>query len=208
MPCLEENTLFEFLGHRLDSAARLAVVEHADGCDACRRLIAAAVELHSGGAPAPAAASPGAAASVAAPAPVADDRLLAGRYRLVGLIGRGGMGAVHEAIDTWTGARVAVKELHESIADDAVALRRFSVEAQSVRRIAHPNVVRVLDGGADPVTGAPFLVQELLTGSTLRRRLLDVGRLEAADAIRLLAPALAGLAEAHRAGVVHRDLKP
>ena len=196
MSCFEENTLFEFVRHGLDNVARRAVVDHADACDSCRQLIAAAIELGSS-APPP-----------VRDAPRADGGMLAGKYRLVRLLGAGGMGAVHEAINTWTGRRVAVKVLHEAFAGDPLAVRRFTVEAQSAGRIAHPNVVEILDLGEDPETGARFLVQELLTGATLRRRLLEVGRLDAQHAARLLAPAVAGLAEAHRAGVVHRDLKP
>ncbi len=196
--CFEENTLFDFLRHGLDNVARRAVVDHADACDSCRRLIAAAVDL---GAPAP-------PSRRARTEPHGDGSTLAGKYRLVRLLGAGGMGAVHEAINTWTGRRVAVKVLHEAFAGDPHAVRRFAVEAQSAGRIAHPNVVEILDLDEDPETGARFLVQELLTGTTLRRRLREVGRLDAHQAVRLLAPAVAGLAEAHRAGVVHRDLKP
>ncbi len=198
MSCFEENTLFELVRDGLDNVARRAVVDHADACDSCRRLIAAAVEL----------GSPAAPRRRARTAPHADGSILAGKYRLVRLLGAGGMGAVHEAINTWTGRRVAVKVLHERFAADPLAVRRFTVEAQSAGRIAHPNVVEILDLDEDPETGARFLVQELLTGTTLRRRLLEVGRLDVQQAARLLAPAVAGLAEAHRAGVVHRDLKP
>jgi serine/threonine-protein kinase len=196
LSCFEENTLFEFIGDGLDDVARRAVVDHADACDSCRRLVAAAVALGSTAAPPTRAA------------PHVDGSMLAGKYRLVRLLGAGGMGAVHEAINTWTGRRVAVKVLHAPFAGDPLAVRRFTVEAQSAGRIAHPNVVEILDLGEDPETGARFLVQELLSGTTLRRRLREVGRLQMERAARLLAPAVAGLAEAHRAGVVHRDLKP
>jgi serine/threonine-protein kinase len=198
LSCLEENTLFELVRDGLDNVARRAVVDHAEACDSCRRLIAAAVELE----------SPAAPRRRARVAPHTDGSMLAGKYRLVRLLGAGGMGAVHEAINTWTGRRVAVKVLHEPLAADPLAVRRFTVEAQSAGRIAHPNVVEILDLDEDRETGARFLVQELLTGMTLRRRLLEVGRLDVRQAARLLAPAVAGLAEAHRAGVVHRDLKP
>jgi eukaryotic-like serine/threonine-protein kinase len=197
--CFEENTLFELLHDGLDGAARRAVVDHADACDECRRLIAASLELTS------TTQSPTAAA---ARPPLADECLLAGQYRLVRLIGAGGMGAVHEAIDTWTGGRVAVKELHDWSAADSLARRQFSIEAESASRIAHPNVVQVLDLGEDPDSGARFLVQELLTGHTLRRRLVELGSLGVEEVIQLLEQAIAGLAEAHRAGVVHRDVKP
>src|SRR6185503_13884260 len=113
------------------------------------------------------------------------ERLLAGKYRLVRLLGAGGMGTVHEAINTWTGRRVAVKELHGSFSSDATAVQRFTLEAQSASRIAHPNVVDILDLGADPETGSLFMVQELLTGSTLRQRMAERGRLSVDDVVRI-----------------------
>ncbi|HEY0986819.1 MAG TPA: serine/threonine-protein kinase, partial [Kofleriaceae bacterium] len=136
------------------------------------------------------------------------ERLLAGKYRRLRLLGAGGMGTVHEAVNTWTGRHVAVKELHGSFSADATAVQRFTLEAQSASRIAHPNVVDVLDLGADPATGTLFMVQELLTGSTLRQRIADRGRLPLEEALRILRPALDALVVAHDAGVVHRDLKP
>ena len=197
MRCLEENTLFDFLRDGLDAGARAAVLEHADACDSCRCLIAEAVQ-----------ATPSPHASCEDALPPSEGRLLAGKYRLLHLLGAGGMGEVHEAINTWTGRRVAVKELHGDISQNALAVQRFTKEARSASRIAHPNVVEVLDLGEDPDTGTRFIVQELLTGSTLRQRLFERGRLSVEEAVQLIRPALSGLAVAHEAGVVHRDLKP
>jgi formylglycine-generating enzyme required for sulfatase activity len=197
--CLEENTLFEYVSDGLDAAARDQVLEHAASCESCRRMIAAAVDALPG-APEP--------DERGAPAALEPGRLLAGKYRLIRLLGAGGMGKVHEAINTWTGRRVAVKELHGSVSSDATAVQRFTLEARSASKIAHPNVVDVLDLGVDPETGSLFMVQELLTGSTLRQRIADRGRLSLEDVVQIARPALAAIAVAHEAGVVHRDLKP
>jgi serine/threonine-protein kinase len=188
--CLQENTLFEFVQGCLGGEQRRAVAQHADACDSCRRLIAAALEAvagsseHEGG-----------------------DRLLAGKYQLIRPLGAGGMGAVHEAINTLTGRKVAIKILHSRFSSDPDAVQRFTQEARSATRIAHANVVEILDLGEDE-SGAQFMVQELLTGSTLRERLDERGRLSIEEVVAVLEPALAGLVVAHQAGVVHRDIKP
>ncbi|HEY0193644.1 MAG TPA: SUMF1/EgtB/PvdO family nonheme iron enzyme [Kofleriaceae bacterium] len=137
-----------------------------------------------------------------------DGRVIAGKYRLVRLLGSGGMGAVHEAVNTWTGRRVAIKQLLVAISADGTIAQRFALEARTASRIAHPNVVEILDLGEDPETGALFMVQELLTGETLRGRLAARGALPVDEVLRVLAPAVDALAVAHDAGVIHRDLKP
>jgi formylglycine-generating enzyme required for sulfatase activity len=200
--CLEENTLFEYVGDGLSAAVREEVALHAAGCESCRRMIAAAV----GAAPSLHAAATEPQASTASA--LDPERLLAGKYRLLRLLGAGGMGVVHEAVNTWTGRHVAVKELHGSFSSDATAVQRFTLEAQSASRIAHPNVVDILDLGVDPATGTLFMVQELLTGSTLRHRIAERGKLSVEEVLRIARPALAALVVAHDAGVVHRDLKP
>jgi formylglycine-generating enzyme required for sulfatase activity len=199
--CLEENTLFEYVSDGLDLESRAAVSEHAASCDACRRLIAAAIR----DAPSQHAAITEPSSRDAAATP---GRTIAGKYRLLRLIGTGGMGVVHEAVNTWTGRHVAVKELNRAFSSDANAVQRFTLEAKSASKIAHPNVVDILDLGRDPETGSLFMVQELLTGSTLRERLVARGALAIDEVVRILGPALAALVVAHDAGVVHRDLKP
>jgi serine/threonine protein kinase len=136
------------------------------------------------------------------------EHLVAGKYRLLRLLGAGGMGTVHEAVNTWTGRHVAVKQLRPALSSDAMAAKRFMREARSASRIAHPNVVDILDLGRDPETGALYMVQELLAGETLRRRIAERGALSVDEVVRIMAPALSALAVAHAAGVVHRDLKP
>ncbi len=131
--------------------------------------------------------------------------LVAGRYRLQALLGRGGMGAVFDADDTQTSRVVAVKWMLPRYADDASAVSRFFLEARAAGRIEHPNVIEVIDAGVDG--GAPFLVMERLRGESLASR-LERGRLGVVEALELLGQACRGVAEAHREGVVHRDLKP
>ena len=139
---------------------------------------------------------------------IAPGVMLAGKYRRLRLLGAGGMGTVHEAVNTWTGRRVAVKELHLDVAELAGAAERFLREARSAGQIAHPNVVEVLDLGQDPATGALFLVQELLAGATLRAHLIAHGALTIDDALRVIAPALAGLAAVHDAGTQASEPRP
>src|ERR1044071_4411577 len=147
--CLEENTLFEYVSDGLDSDSRQAVVEHAASCESCRRMIAAAIDaapsMH--GAVTEPHGEARAARSTPPRGPVSLDseRLLAGKYRRLRLLGAGGMGTVHEAVNTWTGRHVAVKELHGSFSAAATAVQRFTLEAQSASRIAHPNAVDILD---------------------------------------------------------------
>lgn len=134
---------------------------------------------------------------------------VAERYRVVRSLGRGGMGEVFEAENTWTRRRVALKVLHPSAveADDATA--RFRQEAQTATALAHPNIVDVLDMGRDPDSRALYIVQELLVGRTLSAHLAERGgTLPLAEALSIMVPVMAALALAHEFKVVHRDVKP
>jgi serine/threonine-protein kinase len=133
---------------------------------------------------------------------------LAGKYRIERQLGSGGMGQVYEAVNSWTQRRVAIKLLHSAFSADAALAARFMREAQAASRIAHPNVVDVLDLGKDPDTGSLYMVQEFLVGETLRERLMKEKKLSPRVAAELLVPILAALETAHRSGVIHRDLKP
>jgi serine/threonine protein kinase len=128
-----------------------------------------------------------------------------GRFRAVRRIDAGGMGEVWEADDTLLGRRVAIKVLAQELADDPVAVRRFRREARATAKLDHPNVIRVFDF----VDGeAPFLVLELLEGQTLADRLAQDGALLPLEAARIAAAVADGLDAAHRAGIIHRDIKP
>jgi eukaryotic-like serine/threonine-protein kinase len=132
------------------------------------------------------------------------------RYELVRILGQGGMGCVYEAEHRETRARVAVKVLHRHLLDDpgGDGPHRFRREAEAARSIPGEHVVRVLDAGTDEPTGQLYLVTEYLEGEDLQRLLDRTGPLVPEAALRIGWQALAGLAGAHAARVVHRDVKP
>jgi serine/threonine protein kinase len=131
------------------------------------------------------------------------------KYKLVRLLGRGGMGSVYEAEQAGSLDRVAVKVLHSHLlVPGGDGPRRFRREAEAVLAIRSDHVVRVLDAGADEATGHLYLVTERLDGEDLQRLLDRLGPLAPGAALRVAAQALAGLVEAHGARVVHRDIKP
>ena len=132
---------------------------------------------------------------------------VAGRYRLVRLLGEGGMGTVHEAVDLRTGRGVAVKLLHASVATDAQVVQRFLSEAEVLASIRHPNIVELVEFGREQ-DGTLYLTQELLVGSDLRSRIEATGRMAAREAFDILMPIMGALVMAHSRGIVHRDLKP
>jgi eukaryotic-like serine/threonine-protein kinase len=135
-----------------------------------------------------------------------DGRLLGGRYRLVELLATGGMGEVWAAEDRVLGRPVAVKLLGGALAGDGQAAERLRREARAAARLGHPGIARVLDLGAQH--GRPYLVMELLQGESLAARLARAGPLTPADAAAVVADVADALEAAHRAGVVHRDVKP
>ena len=135
-----------------------------------------------------------------------DERVLAGRYRLVSHIADGGMAAVHLAIDERLGRRVAVKILRPDLARDAAFVTRFRREAQLAAGLSHPNIVAIHD--FEDSDGELFLVMEFVAGRTLRDRIGTEGALSVREAVRIWSALLDALAAAHRAGLVHRDVKP
>ncbi|MHC4767817.1 MAG: serine/threonine-protein kinase [Planctomycetota bacterium] len=132
--------------------------------------------------------------------------LLAGRYRIVGRLGRGGMGEVYRADDLKLGQSVALKFLPEAVATDAVWLRRFHDEVRIAREVAHPNVCRVYDIGE--VDGEHYITMEFVDGEDLTSLLRRIGRLPTDKAVQTARQLCAGIAAAHDKGVLHRDLKP
>ncbi|WP_435838437.1 Stk1 family PASTA domain-containing Ser/Thr kinase [Streptomyces albidoflavus] len=132
--------------------------------------------------------------------------VLDGRYRVDALIAVGGMATVYRALDTRLDRVVALKVMHPELAADASFVERFIREARSVARLSHPNVVGVFDQGAE---GAyVYLAMEYVPGCTLRDVLRERGALTPRAALDVLEPVLAALGAAHRAGFVHRDMKP
>ena len=139
---------------------------------------------------------------------VTDPRIgavVAERYRVLERLAQGGMGAVYRGEHIELGREVAIKFLHEWAATEPSFVKRFEVEARAMARLQHPNVAQVIDVGV--VSGAPFVVMELVGGQTLYD-LLDGGPVVPARAIELGRQVLAALAHAHGHGVVHRDIKP
>jgi serine/threonine-protein kinase len=130
--------------------------------------------------------------------------LIGSKYRIEDLLGRGGMGVVFRARHVVSEKPVAIKWMLRSSADEQ-ARRRFEREARAAGRIDHPNVVSLFDIGEEG--DCSYLVMELLRGESLRTRLAR-GALQPSEAVDTLIPAMRGVAAAHRAGVVHRDLKP
>src|SRR5215470_11548178 len=132
--------------------------------------------------------------------------VLAGRYRVAGLLGRGGMGEVYRATDLTLGQAVALKFLPESLARDERALVRFYNEVRIARHVTHPNVCRVYDIG--DVEGVHYISMEFVDGEDLASLLRRIGRLPVDKALETARQLCAGLAAAHERGVLHRDLKP
>src|SRR5882762_6626958 len=132
--------------------------------------------------------------------------ILADRYRIVGLIGKGGMGEVYRADDLKLGQPVALKFLPDELLRDGAALARFHREVRVARQVSHKNVCRVYDIGE--IDGRHFLSMEFIKGEELSSLLRRIGRLPQDKAIQIARQICAGLAAAHEAGVLHRDLKP
>ncbi len=130
-----------------------------------------------------------------------------GPYEILGAIGAGGMGEVYRAKDPRLGRDVAIKVLPASFSQDADRLRRFEQEAKAAGILNHPNITAVYDIGTNQSDGAPYVVQELLEGETLRMAVAG-GRLPQRRAIDYALQMAHGLAAAHDKGIVHRDLKP
>ncbi len=134
-------------------------------------------------------------------------QIIEGKYRIVRVLGQGGMGAVYEGENVRIARRVAIKVLHASVANKADIVQRFEREAQAAGRIGSEHIVEVLDLGSLP-SGERFMVMEFLDGEPLGDRIKSRGRLSAFEAAVVLQQLLDGLGAAHSAGIVHRDLKP
>ena len=134
-------------------------------------------------------------------------RILGGKYRLVRLLGAGGMGEVYEAQHELIGRRFAIKFLHPQLASNTEVVARFQREAQAAGGLENENIAAVVDAGtADD--GAPYLVMEYLDGEDLAHLLVRGGALPLPRAVFIMIQACRGLAAAHNRGIVHRDLKP
>jgi serine/threonine-protein kinase len=135
-----------------------------------------------------------------------NETLVANRYRLERVLGRGGMAVVHVAEDGELGRRVAVKILSEQVAGDGEIRKRFLREARLAARLSHQNIVALYDAGEDE--GRLYIVMELVNGEPVDQLLAREGRLPAERVVALGRQACAALEHAHSAGLVHRDVKP
>ncbi|QYH34863.1 Stk1 family PASTA domain-containing Ser/Thr kinase [Salinibacterium sp. M195] len=141
-------------------------------------------------------------------------RQLAGRYQIGELLGHGGMADVHLGVDSRLGRRVAIKLLKPSLANDPAFRTRFRREAHDAAKMAHPTIVRIFDAGEESVvdpsgheTLIPFIIMEYVDGRLLKDIVAE-GALAPAEAARIVSQVLTALEYSHRAGVVHRDIKP
>ncbi len=201
MACLDDTTLAGYVERRLGAEDAAAVDDHLDACDDCRHTLSLVAR-----------ALPRSPVGIEAPPPIAvateiSDGSRVGRYVVTGLLGRGGMGTVFAAHDPELGRRVALKVINPGRARDGDRERdeaRLVREARAMAMISHPNVVAVHDVGV--TDGRVFLVMDLVSGEPLSAW-LRVARSPRAI-LAMFLQAAAGLAAAHRAGVVHRDFKP
>ncbi len=131
-----------------------------------------------------------------------------GRFEIVRVIGRGGMGVVLHAFDPSLSRDVAIKILDPQLASNDLAIQRFCREARAAAAVTHDNIVAVHQVNEDDKSGLPYLVMQLVSGESLEQRLRRVGRLTVPEAVRIGMQAAAGLAGAHASGLIHRDVKP
>jgi eukaryotic-like serine/threonine-protein kinase len=194
MSCLGANTIVAFVDGRLSEADRSKVGVHLDSCEACFALVGAVVRQE----------SIGQERSGQPVKPPLSKGVAIGRYLILDLVGRGGMGEVYSAYDPKLNRRVALKLLNERTKSPQSA-KRFSREAQAIARLSHPNVVAIYDAG--DFGDRLFLAMEFIEGQTLAEWLRSApwSWREIRD---VFAAAGSGLAAAHEAGLVHRDFKP
>jgi serine/threonine protein kinase len=139
--------------------------------------------------------------------PLEIGQLIDGKYRIIRVIGEGGMGAVYEGENLRIGRRVAIKVLHAALTGNKEVVQRFEREAQAAGRIGSDHILEVIDLGELP-DGDHFMVMEFLDGETLSTRMERLGRMTPSQVAPLAQQLLRGLGAAHKAGIVHRDLKP
>jgi serine/threonine protein kinase len=139
---------------------------------------------------------------------LATGTMVANRYEIRKVLGKGGMGAVYQAEDTHTSTKVALKTLRVDLYDREDLVKRFEREARAAARIGHPNIVGVQALGCDHALRTRFIVQEALRGTDVAGCLNELGSLSPLSAIAIALPVMDALIAAHEAGIVHRDIKP
>src|SRR5262249_60049394 len=128
-----------------------------------------------------------------------------GQYKILSLLGRGGMGEVYLAYDSKLGRKVALKLLPASFTQDQERVRRFEQEARAASALNHPNILTIFD--IEGMEGVHFIATEYIEGKTLREHIAD-RKLELSEALDLVIQVASALSAAHQAGIVHRDIKP
>jgi serine/threonine-protein kinase len=136
------------------------------------------------------------------------DEVVGQKYRIVRLLGAGGMGSVYEAVEVSGGRRVALKVITAESARNETAMGRFAREAKAATTIDTPHIVKVLDAGVDEAKNLPYLVMEYLDGEDVHQLIKRLGPLAPELALRITAQACLGLMKAHEARIIHRDIKP
>ncbi len=140
-------------------------------------------------------------------APALEGQVIAGKYRVLRLLGTGGMGTVWEGVHTTLGTRVAIKFIRPQFAAQKEARARFEIEARAAAKLQTKHAVTVYDYGLSP-DGLPYIVMEFLEGESLSDAIIDRGTLPASEVAQIIGQAARALSKAHAAGIVHRDLKP
>lgn len=210
LPCPPEDDLLAFASGGAPEALRTRIVGHLAGCDECREVTSELSKARLGVAPTetPDPRHPAPPTYERPPVLVFDPgETIAGKFRVVRVLGQGGMGVVVDAEHLMLGKRVALKFMSPKLAEDSEAVARFVREARAAARLVSPHVVSVLDV-ATLDDGTPYIVMERLVGCDLATLLERDGALEPSVAVGYVLEAMEALAEAHVAGIVHRDLKP
>jgi serine/threonine protein kinase/Flp pilus assembly protein TadD len=132
--------------------------------------------------------------------------IFAERYRIIEELGKGGMGRVIRALDMKLDEEIAIKFIRPDLTEDPAAVERFRIELKAARQVIHRNVARMFD--LNEADGVPFITMEYVRGGDLKSLIKKMGRLDAQQAVRIIRQVAEGLAEAHRTGVIHRDMKP
>lgn len=211
-PCFDENEVVAFLGGGLGESARADAETHLDVCGDCRSLVAQLADLSGTGVVPPPNLAEHASDDIAlaeriarrTPQPATPGERI-DHFVVTGRLGHGGMGEVYAARDTKLDRPVAIKMVRRDLAGSAEALSRLTREAQATARFSHPNIVAIHFVGEHH--GQPYVALELLEGETLAER-LDSAPLSPDEAVRIATAVTDALTEAHRHGVLHRDLKP
>jgi tetratricopeptide (TPR) repeat protein/predicted Ser/Thr protein kinase len=194
MGCLDDATFLAFAAAQLPAEALAVAEAHASTCASCRERLVTSSTIAGAGSP------------PAAPARAHAPGTTIGRYTVLGLVGRGGMGEVYAAYDPSLDRRVALKLLHaEGVARDDRAQDRLLREAKAIAKLSHPNVVVVHDMGT--FDGRIAVAMEFIEGQTLAAW-LAAERRPWREIVRVFVQAGRGLSAAHKAGLVHRDFKP